>query len=1078
MIINILKIYTNDYYIPNSELLSVKNIKYSIDGKYIIAIFEKNYDFLKKSIGPIINIWDAITYRKIKTINLIEGKKFIISNNSKYLAIEDGLLNIRIIDMLSGNVYKNIIYRNIYYDYGFLISIKFSSDDKTLILNCNDEIFELIDIDTGLIKKTIRFNKIDNYNFTYFDFNISSDNKYISYFSGSENIIKILNTGNNKTLTLRGHDKSVIKTLFSSDNKKLISLSADNTIKVWDINNGELLKTISIKNSYILQDIIYSRDNKMIASCSWNGQINIWNAESFELTKTLYTDKTYLRDNNYIESISFSPDCNHIASGNENGEINVWDINENKLIFTIKNIINPVISSTTSYDGKLLASIYYNDSNIKLWDTESFKLVKTLDGHSNEIFSIIFSNDDNTIATSNKEGIIRIIDIISGEIIQTFYNHIEYDTSFCYSFDSKKIITSDESGKISVMDIKSGKIDKEFIGQKQYSKSIKLFNNEVLVSLSKDNSLIVWNYITGKIISSLKNYNCTIYDICFSSSGQEIFLSTSDNLIKIWDFVTGKIKTYIKTENGCILLKISPDNKTIAFNDKNNSINIIDLNLQKIFNKFEGHSDAITSINYINNNMLITSSKDCSIKYWDLIENKNIITSYFFNTNDYISILPSYYYISSVDGDKNIYLNNFNILEQYSEIYKKNDLININNYKQYLYQNKIENVPSIKWINKFDLTDDRNVQIIFKYEGSAPINKIVAYNNDDSVTINKDNIQNNYINLKLNLTKKENIIKVQVTDNNHLKSKWLKENFIYSKGIELSDIDKYLNNSKGGTSYKIIEKQKSLGEYNNKYAIVIGISKYKNLNSNSNNKIKNLKYADKDAKNFSDFLKDDKYSGGNWNIKLLVNENATINNIDMTISETLNKANENDLIFIFFSGHARQHPINNDEIYLLSYDFNLDDYTSGFNYSTLLKRISRCKCKHIISFIDSCHSGGLGLSKGEKSNYYDELMEQIKNMKENKVFITSCKGNQQSFEDDDFKMGVFTYFLIKGLKGAAKNTKNSQYVMIGDLYEYVRENVKQYTEKKEKEGKMEMQIPECIEANGLLLDTIPVSLRE
>ena len=70
-------------------------------------------------------------------------------------------------------------------------------------------------------------------------------------------------------------------------NEKIISGSADKTIKIWEIESGKCLNTLKGHNDEVF-DIIQITNEK-IASCSNNGHIKIWNFNDGECIKTIKT---------------------------------------------------------------------------------------------------------------------------------------------------------------------------------------------------------------------------------------------------------------------------------------------------------------------------------------------------------------------------------------------------------------------------------------------------------------------------------------------------------------------------------------------------------------------------------------------------------------------------------------------------------------------------------------------------------------------------------------------------------------------------------------------------------------------
>jgi tetratricopeptide (TPR) repeat protein len=75
--------------------------------------------------------------------------------------------------------------------------------------------------------------------------------------------------------TLEGHSSWVMSVVFSPDGKHIASGSADNTIKLWDVNSGKELKTLKGHSSWVMS-VVFSPDGKHIASGSADNTVILW----------------------------------------------------------------------------------------------------------------------------------------------------------------------------------------------------------------------------------------------------------------------------------------------------------------------------------------------------------------------------------------------------------------------------------------------------------------------------------------------------------------------------------------------------------------------------------------------------------------------------------------------------------------------------------------------------------------------------------------------------------------------------------------------------------------------------------
>jgi uncharacterized caspase-like protein len=379
--------------------------------------------------------------------------------------------------------------------------------------------------------------------------------------------------------------------------------------------------------------------------------------------------------------------------------------------------------------------------------------------------------------------------------------------------------------------------------------------------------------------------------------------------------------------------------------------------------------------------------------------------------------------------------------------------------------------PKLVWVNPVGTVSEQTFVVVVQFKGSSIVHDIAFTHNNKPIEVQlpKDKTEGE-VSIPLKLTSFDNVINMRAYDKNTLKSDWVKADFQYSSG------------SKGPGS-KVTEtrtKAQELGDYGKKYAIIIGIADYKNLSEKTKAEggLTDLKYADKDAEAFKKFLETKELSGSNkWEIKSFVNKEATSIEVDKALTGVLTNANARDLIFIFFSGHGRSHPQREQDVYLLTYDFEESNYRSGFDYEKLISLIRGSKTEHIIAFIDACRSGVIGIGgKGGTEGTFNQdfLKERLKDIPENKIVFTAGSGTQRAWEDETWDLGVFTHFLLKGLQGEAEEQKNPNFVDLGELGTYVRQEVEKHTSNNKS---MARQTPDFQDVRGLTNEEFPVAIR-
>lgn len=196
--------------------------------------------------------------------------------------------------------------------------------------------------------------------------------------------------------------------------------------------------------------------------------------------------------------------------------------------------------------------------------------------------------------------------------------------------------------------------------------------------------------------------------------------------------------------------------------------------------------------------------------------------------------------------------------------------------------------------------------------------------------------------------------------------------------------------------------------YDEHFALIIGINKYENLND--------LEYAVNDAKSIKDIL----ISNFNYkeeNIKMLIDEQATHDNI---MDEYYNLAKDtaiNDSVLIFFAGHGSTYPsMDKDKGFLVPCDGTEIKMNTLIGWDRLIGDSELIKAKHIFFIMDACYSG-LALLRGNPSKRF--LKDMVR--RPARQVLTAGKADQTVKDSGaPTNNSLFTGYLLKALGGEAK----------------------------------------------------------
>jgi hypothetical protein len=234
----------------------------------------------------------------------------------------------------------------------------------------------------------------------------------------------------------------------------------------------------------------------------------------------------------------------------------------------------------------------------------------------------------------------------------------------------------------------------------------------------------------------------------------------------------------------------------------------------------------------------------------------------------------------------------------------------------------------------------------------------------------------------------------------------------------------------------------------NQWAVVIGIGNYESPG------IPRLKYTVADAEAIyqtligpGGFKKD--------NVLLLTDRSErkpTLRNIKWALGTFLGRsAQKDDTVMIFFAGHGAPEVdtrgLERDGLakYLIPSDADVDDlYSTALPMDELQTIFGRIEAERVVIFLDACYSGAAGgrtfAAKKTRAGTVDDLFLERLTRSKGRAIVTASAPAEVSIELPELGHGIFTYYLVNGLKGAADGNRDG-IVSLQELYEYVEQQV-------------------------------------
>lgn len=265
--------------------------------------------------------------------------------------------------------------------------------------------------------------------------------------------------------------------------------------------------------------------------------------------------------NKAVGGVALTPDGRLAVASFLDKAIQLWDLDTGRILRTLEGHTDEVRGVAVSGDGQqaISASI---DRTLKVWDLETGRALRTLTGHTAGVWGVAVTPDGRSAVSASMDHTLKVWDLVTGEARLTLGGHRDSVLGAAVTPDGEKVVSASMDGTLRVWHLATGDMEHTLRGHRAGVWSVSISEcGKWAVSGSSDRAVLVWDLARGEIVDTLTGHTADVTAVKWIGDAWAVSASL-DGTVKIWDLSEARIgATWTGRGSGVSAIDVSRDRR-------------------------------------------------------------------------------------------------------------------------------------------------------------------------------------------------------------------------------------------------------------------------------------------------------------------------------------------------------------------------------------------------------------------------------------------------------------------------------------------------------------------------------------